>query len=187
MKYGLIFPLLALPLLFCVAATQQPLLSPSPDAALKAASGGLDMVRVTPEPQMMQGSVATMCAMLTSPRSAGIHDKHFFDVYVSQADLGPMTSGKGTYPPGTLILKRKYGPADNLGKTTELFTGMRKHEAGYDPSNGNWEYFVTTADGHAVPKTDTMSCISCHQAYESTDYVTRDYAMRPDLTKSPAK
>jgi hypothetical protein len=93
-----------------------------------------------------------------------------------------MCSGHGIYPVGTVILKRKYGPNDASGKVTELFTGMRKREAGYNPQGGDWEYFVTSSDGKVMGSTGALAtCMACHQGYSSTDYVTRDYFMNPSF------
>lgn len=108
-----------------------------------------------------------------------------------------MATGKGTYPVGTAILKEKLQPvaapnqppanpapsANNKANgppapqyTTELFTGMLKREAGYNPAGGDWEYFVISGDANKLLARGKIdSCIDCHQAYKSTDYVTRAY------------
>jgi hypothetical protein len=85
-----------------------------------------------------------------------------------------MTNGHGTYPKGTMILKRKY--RDPEGRATELFTGMLKREKGYNPEAGDWQFFVLDSRGEQVTEFGRLvSCMDCHAAFRKNDFVSRKY------------
>jgi hypothetical protein len=53
---------------------------------------------------------------------------------------------------------------------------MLKHEAGYDPEGGDWEYLVLDGQGKEVRARGKLeSCRACHQTYPDTDFVSRNY------------
>ena len=145
------------------------------------------MVRVTEKPQGMKPVVASMCANLayTSRTEAGVYSKSgkfipsphqgkFYHVYVTKQGEAVLEEGKGTYPEGTVVLKEKFSDAD--GKKTELFTAMVKRAKGFNPEGGDWEYFVISGDAKKITQSGKIqSCIDCHDSYQATDYVTRDY------------
>jgi Cytochrome P460 len=149
------------------------------DEVLSAAAGGAEVIRVTPQPQAMSAMVAVACAYASTSKG-GPHDGFYFDVYLTPGGAETMRTARGAYPAGTVILKRKY--SDAAGQKTVFFTGMRKHGAGYNPEGGDWEYFTTSGDGKKATSQEKLaSCMACHEEYASTDYVTRDYDMRPEF------
>jgi hypothetical protein len=103
------------------------------------------------------------------------HEGFWIHVYVTPGGHDMMTTGKGVYPPGTLILKQKF--LDAVGKKTELFTGMLKREKGYAPQVGDWEFFVLNAQATRVTsmKNELISCATCHESFRDTDFVSRSY------------
>ncbi len=136
-----------------------------------------DLSKVTPHPLHMSQAVMLLCVRtpLTSP---GPHANRYFDVYISKPEAHVIQTGKGAYPEGTVILKRKYVDAE--GRSPELFTGMIKRWPGYNPTSGDWEYFVTSGDGQTVQQNGKLqSCMQCHQAYANSDFVTREYFKGP--------
>jgi hypothetical protein len=150
-------------------------------AGLKEAKGANsdrepDFVLVTAKPFHVISPSAVLCA---SPRmvrraQASPHNGHWIDVYVSRAGYGTMMSGKGTYPPGTIILKQKF--QDAAGTQTELFTGMLKREKGYAPQTGDWQFFALNSDATAITSAgNVQSCINCHAPLRATDFVSRRY------------
>ena len=135
-----------------------------------------DLSKVTVVPLRMSPAVATLCAQ--APMIVPPHEDKFFDIYVSPPQTSVLETGVGHYPVGCVILKRKYSDSD--GKQTELYTGMIKRIAGYNPSAGDWEFFVLSGDGQHVEQSGQIqSCMSCHQGYAVSDYVTRDYFRSP--------
>ena len=62
----------------------------------------------------------------------------------------------------------------------ELFTVMRKMKVGYDSKHGDWEYSVIDAEAtHVLARGHVESCVSCHDEYAKSDFVTRTYLKKP--------
>lgn len=81
------------------------------------------------------------------------------------------------YSPGTIFLKEHY--LSNKGKPDMAIstTLMIKHEPGYDPKNGDWEYIQFTKDGlqtmrgKADEPAIKVNCSDCHKNMAERDYV----------------
>lgn len=132
-----------------------------------------DMVQVTPKPYRINWAGAPLCARPNYiPHSP--HGEHWIHVFVSRSGTNAMTTGKGTYPEGTVILKQKF--TDAAGTKTEFYTGMRKREKGYNPELGDWEFFMLDSGGyHVTARGKIESCMDCHTKYPTTDFVSRRY------------
>jgi hypothetical protein len=118
---------------------------------------------------------------------------NYVHVYVNTAAREAIQPNGPKFPVGSVIVKEKFpgdwkgGSVKNdwrderlvLGNSTVL-TVMRKHEAGFDPKNGDWEYFVgdpktlrlSTPDARAL-----KTCQSCHALYKDRDFVTKTYLL----------
>jgi hypothetical protein len=132
-----------------------------------------NLVRVTAAPFHVKRPGAQLCRSFNAPPSSP-HDGHWIDVYVTQPGRGPILSGKGVYPEGTMILKKKL--IDAAGTRTDLYTGMLKREKGYNPQSGDWEFFVLNGKASSIEAAGKLrSCIECHEAYSDTDFVSRSY------------
>lgn len=129
---------------------------------------------VNPAPVMMDPAVAALCAAPLS-RPANPHQNKFISVYVNEAGReAMMTRLAPEFPQGSLIVKEKLSSKES--QSPELLTAMFKREKGYNPKSGDWEYLLL--DGAAskiIERGRLASCASCHAAYSSTDYVTRQY------------
>lgn len=150
-------------------------------------------VLVTKEPHQVIDPILTLCVAPTSPdvlnqrmkRGDNPHENYAIQVYVTENGRAMMESGRGIYPVGTVILKEKQliqvkaansNDAAPAVVQPQLFTGMLKREAGYNPECGDWEFFVV--DGAATKlqaRGKIDSCSACHQEYKQTDFVTRAY------------
>lgn len=102
----------------------------------------------------------------------------FREIYVN--DIGKeVSSGEKSYPypSGSIILKESF-KADN-GKKGDLadITIMVKREDGYDPENGNWEYFMANSQLKVSKQGKIGMCIGCHSAVSSTDYTFWDSSL----------
>jgi hypothetical protein len=53
--------------------------------------------------------------------------------------------------------------------------GMVKRHKGYDPANGDWEYFYFE-DASKIESGRISSCIQCHSRASDRDYVFGDWA-----------
>jgi Cytochrome P460 len=129
------------------------------------------LVRITAEPFHVEAADLALCRGPIGPSDP--HDG-WIHVYVTQRGQQVMQSGKGVYPPGTMILKQKFSDAD--GKKAEYFTGMVKRAKGYDPEAGDWEFFVMNSEATVVrPPLNVQSCVDCHAPFRATDFVSRRY------------
>lgn len=84
----------------------------------------------------------------------------------------------GEYPVGTIIVKHSTNPA----QTVNEFTAMVKRGNSFNPSGGNWEWFMLTEDGSIATDpgsgmkmrgADLMNgmCVGCHSAATTQDFV----------------
>jgi len=139
-----------------------------------------EMTRVTQKPYRVwtptPGSACAPAAVpfVRNPDAHNPHREHWIHVLVSPGGTNAMTTGKGTYPVDTVILKQKF--LDVGGTNTEFFTGMRKREQGYNPDLGDWEFFTLDRSGSKVTARGKIdSCMDCHTKYKATDFVARRY------------
>lgn len=132
-----------------------------------------EMVRVTQKPYRINWAGAPLCNRPNViPHSP--HGEHWIHVFVSPSGTNAMTTGKGTYPEGAVILKQKF--SDAAGEKTEFYTGMRKRARGYNPDLGDWEFFMLDSGGYTVTARGKIeSCMDCHTRYPTTDFVSRRY------------
>ncbi len=141
------------------------------------------MYRVTEKPYLMHLDVQVRCNFSLSepgkpippdPFKSSIHGDRYCDVFVSDDAKEPIQNAGKTYPVGSVIIKAKY-PDDKRGNI-ELFTVMRKREAGYFPDHGDWEFTVVDGEAKRVLSRGRIeSCTDCHDGYQNTDFVTRVY------------
>lgn len=174
-----LLPLLLLAIAPC-ASTRAEDSAANDDALVRFAQHRADAVRITRAPVRMNDRTALMCATV-SPDSKELRSPHrakFVHVYVSAAGAPAMQTNSAVFPRGTIILKEKF--ADAQGTKTELFTGMIKREANYNPACGDWEFFTLSADASKVTSRGKLqSCIDCHVDYKNRDFVTKNYAGGP--------
>jgi len=148
------------------------------DSELASLTANIDKLhRVTDKPHPMIDSTIAFCrpaGEISHNLHEGFHEVAYCNVYVNESARKPMLTGKGVYPVGSVIIKSKR--PSNEKSDIELFTVMRKMPDSYDPKNGNWEYAIVDGRSKRVFASGKIgSCISCHEAYKQTDYVTRTY------------
>jgi hypothetical protein len=182
MNHGLRIKLPVLPLMVFVMAvfalTSGTLPSASPIGVDETAStlSTLSKYRtwtlVNPAPVKMEPAVAQLCAAVVRDSP---HRDRFVSVYVNEAGReAMMTRLRPKFPRGSVIIKEKL--SDEGGRAPELLTAMVKHEEGYNPGSGDWEYLVLDGSVSKIEKRGKLSgCSGCHVAYRDTDYVTRTY------------
>ncbi len=145
------------------------------DGLLVATAKGVGKLdRITSHPVKMNPQVSTLCTAPAQARPQAPHGDYYCHVFITSGGANTIRSGEGNYPVGTVIVKQKF--ADAKGKSTELYTLMRKMEPGYDPEHSDWEYSVVNRKATQVlARGKIASCIECHQSYRETDFVTRVY------------
>lgn len=158
----------------------------SPEQPPRERAAGAELVagykawtRVNPEPAVFHSKLAFLCAPPTEAQlrreRENPHLNKFITVYVNGPGRRAMLEEKRPrFPAGTLIVKEKLPARDS--SEPELLTAILKHEAGYDPEGGDWEYLVLDGQGKEVRARGKLeSCRACHQTYPDTDFVSRNY------------
>lgn len=154
---------------------------PPEDAALvQMVSHRSTLTRITTNtvPIRQDPRVATLCNV--PPPSLSGHETlltwqtGYIHVYVTTNGAAAMQEQAAVFPLGTVILKQKFPEA--IGRSPELYTGMLKREAGYNPDCGDWEFFTVNGAGTAVTARGRIkSCMECHRDYAASDFVTKRY------------
>lgn len=107
---------------------------------------------------------------------------HFYDI-ASQVDK--VKSVLPPHPVGTVIIKEKYNLIEDAKQriNPKAFGVMIKHEPGYDPEHGDWEYaYIELKEPNTITgatRGKLASCIDCHANRKLTDYVFRSYPLMP--------
>ncbi len=142
--------------------------------------------KANPELLRMDDVVAWMCRNLTPEEAAkmrkeleGTHKVaqqwKTFTVFVN--DLGKdrlLGVTKGEFPVGSILVKEKHDQNDAL--SSELLTVMVKHEKGFAPEVGDWEFLVLEGMAKAIVERGQMkTCVDCHATVKQNDYVYADY------------
>ena len=131
-----------------------------------------DFTRLTKRPHRVAPLTATLCTIPSravverEKQMTGLHYMASVHLYASPAAMTAVTNRMRVFPVGSVIVKEKL--ADD-GKVSGV-GGMVKRAAGFDAANGDWEYFY-----YARPSEFSTgrirSCIDCHRAAKTNDYV----------------
>jgi hypothetical protein len=128
--------------------------------------------RLTPQPVWVDAAVAMMCAaprpeyIAARKKEFGPHHNVPVNLYANDAAEKIVSANGKAYPIGSLILKEKLAAK---GEATAI-GGMRKREKGFDPANGDWEYFFAEKSKPFVIGV-LPDCVACHAKTKETDYV----------------
>jgi hypothetical protein len=79
---------------------------------------------------------------------------------------GALSPGADAYPYGSVIIKENYMPDSTLAKLTVMYKVKD-----YNPEGGDWFWAVYGPDGTAEMEGKIQSCIGCHAARATDDYV----------------
>lgn len=121
--------------------------------------------RLTKAPRMVPGRVMLLCR---SPRPedyeadrkrTGPHTSAMVHVYANPGAAAALAQKANDFPEGAVIVKEKLG----ANKQATDIGGMIKRARGYDPANGDWEYFYREASGQFTSG-KLANCASCHNA-----------------------
>jgi len=154
-------------------------LSDAGDKLALEISGYRSWTRVNPEPLNLPAPLDLLCRAPTlderAETSRNPHRRKFFTVYVNESGRDAMmTAAEPKFPQGSIIVKEKL--LDKGGSKAELLTAMIKRGPGFNPTNGDWEYFVLNGEGVKVEARGKLeNCQACHSTKKETDYVFRSY------------
>ncbi len=127
--------------------------------------------RLTAHPR----GVAPMTAMLcrapnlieSEKRSADAHYHSTIHIYANPAAAAAILHRSNAFPTGSIVVKEKLakeGDVTGVG-------GMIKRAPGFDPSNGDWEYFYAEPQGADFSIGRLENCSACHARAKETGYV----------------
>lgn len=137
--------------------------------------------QVNTEPYYISAAVDALCRAPTSAnyeieRRKNPHAATFITVYVNNVGREAMFSKDvQRFPEGSVIVKKKIGNYSE-GRTTLLYTLMKKRERGYNPVVGDWEFLVVAGNGTQLKASGKIeSCQACHLRRSDSDFVFRSY------------
>jgi hypothetical protein len=93
------------------------------------------------------------------------------------------------YAAGTIVLKENYLLKDRVPETPLMVTLMIKHEPGYDPEHGDWEYAQFDSSGkliisgNATDPNVNKVCAECHINMSGRDYLFSTFYMPQNSDK----
>ena len=90
----------------------------------------------------------------------------YLTTYVNDIALQALLSGRDTFPQGSIIVKENYTDDKQLNAVTVMY-----RVNGYNPSGGDWYWLKYGADGKVLEEGKVLSCIGCHSAVRSKDWV----------------
>ena len=137
-------------------------------------------IQVNNEPYHMAPVVAAACAPVTAELASQTkrdpHAPSYITVYVNNAGREAMFAKQSQrFPEGAVIVKEKFN-TPSADHKPQLYTIMRKREAGYNPKVGDWEFSVVGADGKELQATGKLeNCQGCHIGQSESDFVCRPY------------
>ena len=104
---------------------------------------------------------------------------------IASVDAAPPPQPVDAVPPslpvGTIIIKEKYTQLEDANQRTNphSFGVMIKHEPGYNPEHGDWEYaYIELGDEMKITSAargKLANCIDCHANAKTADYVFGSY------------
>lgn len=123
--------------------------------------------RLTKEPRLISPSFGAYCSLASKQAadardaSYGPHMARALHTYANPVAVDAITAIPAEFPIGAVIVKEKL----KLGKRGRYYFsevgGMIKRAKGYDPANGDWEFFFYTPGGE-FNTGKLANCIDCH-------------------------
>lgn len=136
--------------------------------------------KVNATPYRISAQLDILCRLPTAAdyaqeRKSNPHAATFITVYVNPIGRSAMFEKENpVFPIGSVIVKHKEDRTTD--RKTLLYTIMKKREPGYNPSVGDWEFFVVNADGTTVEGSGKLeNCQGCHIKKTSSGFVFRSY------------
>ena len=119
-------------------------------------------VRLTKEPRHVAPLTAVLCRppgadqQAAEKKATGPHYQAYVHIYASPAAATALSQSAKEFPEGAILVKEKLG----LEGGTEV-AGMIKRAKGFDPANGDWEYFFHDEAGK-LTLGKMANCADCH-------------------------
>lgn len=129
--------------------------------------------RLTPVPIFVPAAFAADCTHFVvsehaEQERAGPHANVPVNLFVNPQAEKAIGQKLALFPEGVIIVKEKLGK----NEAVSAVGGMIKRAAGFDPKNGDWEYFYATqSGGFATGRLE--NCSACHAKAAAADHVFR--------------
>jgi hypothetical protein len=143
-----------------------------------------DFTRLTKKPRRVSARLWAGCASVSRAvreelkehemERTGPHFDTAVHLYANSAAMPAVTNRLSAFPVGAVIVKEKLADEKVLG-----IGGMIKRAPGYDAPNGDWEYFYYGKPGE-FSSGRLRSCIDCHRAAKTNDYVYSIWSLQND-------
>lgn len=130
---------------------------------------------------VLDPSILELCTTSAATAMQGPHAVERLSVFMNPAAASTLRDAvRPKYPVGSIVVKRK----EHDDGSEVAIGGMVKREAGYDPTNGDWEYFYAES-GRAPESGRLETCSGCHARAADSDHVFGDWGspVRQRLTE----
>lgn len=146
-----------------------------PDAASAVFKKYHKWDRVTSKPVPVSGESGGRCSPTPGTTAALAGAEGYFQLYVSDMAKPVFALAPSTpFPEGAILVKELL--AAPKGRDPRTLLAMVKREDGFDPANGNWEFFVlrVTDIPVVVDSGRITHCAQCHTRAKPQDFVFRN-------------
>ncbi len=140
--------------------------------------------QITAAPVYVNPELATLCIGVSLGQVEKAREKHgphantAITIYMNDPAVKAFPARNQPYPVGSVIIKRKSIHGYNIGNSSSRIQpaahtgvgGMIKRPPGYDPANGDWEYFYFE-NPKQIESGRIASCVQCHVSAKGSDYV----------------
>ena len=160
-------------------------------AVVDIAQSYQQLCQMTKEPVDVDPQLAMLCIGIypehveDARKRSGPHAHTSIRIFMNDDAATAFRDQVAPYPVGSVIVKEKQGleyHADatsprQTAKTSDGVGGMLKRAPGYDPRNGDWEYFYFE-NPTRIEQGRIDTCIECHRGAAATGYVFGSWAGR---------
>jgi hypothetical protein len=95
------------------------------------------------------------------------HDLQFVRIHAAPDALAPYRDREAAFPVGAVVVKEQFvDNDDDCSGEVQLYTVMRKLDAGADPDLLDWEWQELDADFDVVSDAEPLRCARCHETCE---------------------
>lgn len=143
----------------------------------------LGWTRHSEQPQAISTEIFSLCRAPTPAENAFVDSPHGDGLYLlawlnDAAKRGDATKASASFPVGSAIVKQKLFSSATGEFVIHALGMMIKHEPGFDPAHGDWEFgYWTPTEGLAEGRATATACGGCH-AGSKTDFVFLDQSWR---------
>lgn len=134
-------------------------------------------------PQGISSEIFSLCRSPSHPETAFVASVHGDKLYLldwlnDAAVRGSATMASSAFPVGAALVKEKLTLKPDGKFELSALGLMIKHEPGFDPAHGDWEFgYWAASQGPSTAPERATECAGCHAA-SKTDFVYLDQSWR---------